>query len=234
MESYPILIIKEELPTFCFETSEELQKPYFQNKPDEFVFSPDFLRILNLLSIVRMILSITKKFSLPKPKRSYPFPTKQPEYTDEQILLTAIVMRVWRLPYGEVLRRLRRWTALQKACTYDVGKIISKSQFSRRLKQLGVLPCFLLMVALVWELARRGIILGKELILDSTTVLAWFSKDIDAMKSYCGKFGFKVHTVICRISMMPLVFIISPANRNDAPFAIPLLAMILPSTDITE
>lgn len=227
MESCPALpTTQEEFPTLSFEASEELQQSSDVTKTDEFVFSPDFLRILSLLAMVRMVLNIAKKFSLPKPKQSYPFPTKQPIYTDEKILLTAIVMRVWRLSYGEVLRRIRRWTALQKACGYKEGKIISKSQFSRRLKQLGILPCFLLMVALVWELARRGIISGKELILDSTTVSAWLWEDIDAMKSYCGKFGFKVHTVICRTSMMPLAFIISPANRNDAPFAIPLLRMI--------
>lgn len=194
---------------------------------DEFIFSPDFLHILNLLSFVRWCLALANKFSLPKPKPEGTFQGREQTYTDEQIMLTAIVMRVWRLSMGEVIRRLKRWDALAEACTFEQKKIISKSRFSRRLRQLGLLPYFFLMIALVYELVRRGVISGKELIIDSTTIIAWYKEDFDALYSFCGKFGFKVHTVICRFSMMPLMFILTPANRNDAPFAIPLLSAVI-------
>jgi hypothetical protein len=35
--------------------------------------------------------------------------------------------------------------------------------------------------------------------------------------------GFRVHTLICRGSGLPLQFLVSPANVHDAPFARPLL-----------
>lgn len=194
---------------------------------DEFIFSPDFLRILNMLSFVRWCLKLANRFSIPKPKPEGTFQGREQLYTDEQVMLTAIVMRVWRISMGEVIRRLSRWQKLQEACTFQPGQIISKSRFSRRLRQLGLLPYFFLMISLVYELARRGVIVGKELILDSTTLIAWYKEDFDALYSFCGKFGFKVHTVICRFSMMPLWFILTPANRNDAPVAIPLLKVVM-------
>lgn len=141
---------------------------------DEFIFSPDFLRILNLISFVRFILALANKFSLPQPKPEGTFQGREQTYTDEQVMLTAIVMRVWRLSMGEVIRRLKRWDALAEACTFEPSKIISKSRFSRRLRQLGLLPYFFLMIALVYELVRRGVIIGKELIIDSTTIIAWY------------------------------------------------------------
>jgi hypothetical protein len=36
--------------------------------------------------------------------------------------------------------------------------------------------------------------------------------------------GYRVHTLICRGSGLPLFFLLSPANSHDAPFAQPLLA----------
>jgi transposase len=38
----------------------------------------------------------------------------------------------------------------------------------------------------------------------------------------CG--GYRVHTLICRGSGLPLFFLLSPANVHDTPFAQPLLA----------
>lgn len=36
--------------------------------------------------------------------------------------------------------------------------------------------------------------------------------------------GYRVHTLICRGSGLPLCFLLSPANKHDAPFAQSLLA----------
>jgi hypothetical protein len=35
--------------------------------------------------------------------------------------------------------------------------------------------------------------------------------------------GYRVHTLICRGSGLPLFFLLSPANSHDSPFAQPLL-----------
>jgi len=37
--------------------------------------------------------------------------------------------------------------------------------------------------------------------------------------------GYRVHTLLCRGSGLPLLFLLSPANVHDAPFAQPLLAL---------
>src|SRR5947209_13537471 len=39
--------------------------------------------------------------------------------------------------------------------------------------------------------------------------------------------GYRVHTLICRGSGLPLFFLLSPANVHDAPFARPLLEWAL-------
>ena len=70
-------------------------------------------------------------------------------------------------------------------------------------------------------------IVARDLIIDSTTVLAWYRNDIEAGWSHAKKFGYKVHTIICRYSMLPLWFFISPANRNDGPYAKPLLEKVV-------
>jgi hypothetical protein len=36
--------------------------------------------------------------------------------------------------------------------------------------------------------------------------------------------GYRVHTLLCRGSGLPLLFLLAPANGHDAPFAQPLLA----------
>jgi hypothetical protein len=39
--------------------------------------------------------------------------------------------------------------------------------------------------------------------------------------------GYRVHTLLCRGSGLPLFFLLSPANVHDAPFARPLLEWAL-------
>lgn len=69
---------------------------------------------------------------------------------------------------------------------------------------------------------------GRDLILDSTILRAWSLRDTYCAVSYKYKdvnkrFGVKVHTVLDRLSSLPLMFSLSPANANDVPFALPLL-----------
>jgi len=37
----------------------------------------------------------------------------------------------------------------------------------------------------------------------------------------------KVHTILCRWSYLPLLFVVTPANCNDGPLAIPMFAAVL-------
>ncbi|MGB9594803.1 MAG: transposase, partial [Candidatus Poribacteria bacterium] len=64
-------------------------------------------------------------------------------------------------------------------------------------------------------------------IADIANVSARYKDDIEAGWSYAKKFGYKVHTIICRYSMLPLWFYVSPANKNDGPYTKPLLEKIV-------
>jgi hypothetical protein len=52
---------------------------------------------------------------------------------------------------------------------------------------------------------------------------AWTSQDQDAAWSYPtlkGRiFGYKIHTLLDRVSGLPIFFLVSPANRHDLPLA---------------
>jgi hypothetical protein len=66
--------------------------------------------------------------------------------------------------------------------------------------------------------------------LDATTQASWFHGDDEAAWSFPkpGKgsvWGYKVHTLLCRHSQLPLMFLVTPAHRQESLFAIPLLTL---------
>lgn len=156
-------------------------------------------------------------------------------YSDESILLTVIVMRVWRKGYESFSGWLSRNPTLAHSLgytDYDQGgrlKTISASQLSRRHRQLGYVPYVLFFIALVWQLIRLGAINGRDLIIDSSLLQAWYHHDPDANYSYRSRwkgavFGYKIHTIVCRHLVLPIFFWVTPASSSDPVWAIPLLA----------
>jgi hypothetical protein len=152
-------------------------------------------------------------------------------YRDESVLLTSLVAAAWRLSYEVITAWLARYDALAETLSYDqfdqLGqrRTISLAQYSRRLRDLGLLPYFLIFVALVTALLRLG------LIIDSSLLAAWYHDDPGAAWSWPSAwkgrvFGYKVHTILCRWSYLPLLFVVTPANCNDGPLAIPMFATV--------
>jgi len=97
---------------------------------------------------------------------------------------------------------------------------------------LGLLPYFLIFVVLVATLLRMGVIKGWDLIIDSSLLAAWYHEDPDAAWSRPSRhkgrvFGYKVHTILCRWSYLPLFVVVTPANRHDGPLAIPMFAAVV-------
>jgi len=134
-------------------------------------------------------------------------------YPDEAVLLIALVMRCWRLSYERMIEWLKAWPALREACA---------------LRQWGAVPYFLLFLVLVQRLATLNIIKGYDLILDSTLVKAWSRRDEFAGWSYPkkwvgGLYSYKVHTVICRSSCLPVMVAVTAGNVADSMLAVPLL-----------
>jgi len=194
-----------------------------EKQEDPFIFSTDLIERLQLLNFAREVLGLALRL-MPIPQ--LPSGPGRPDvYPDEVILVTIMVMTIWQLSPRGMVRRLRRWSALAQACGYDPLPVISASQLYRRRERLGLWAYFVTFCALVWRLIGLGIITGEDIILDSTVIEAFSLKDLEAAWHYTKRYGYKIHMLICRRALLPIMFLITPANRNDAPWAIPLLEM---------
>lgn len=78
---------------------------------------------------------------------------------------------------------------------------------------------------------RKQLIGAHDLIIDNAPILAWRRRDPDAAFGHAPAHhprpllrGFRVHTLICRGSGLPIFFLLFPAHAHDAPFAKRLLA----------
>jgi len=130
---------------------------------------------------------------------------------------------------------LRSWPALALACGLPLGKdgqlrIKSPSQQCKRGQRAGAPLAEALFVLSVLTALRRRLIGARDLIIESAPILAWHRADPDAAFGHAPAQhprpllrGYRVHTLLCRGSGLPLFFLLSPANVHDAPFARPLL-----------
>lgn len=105
------------------------------------------------------------------------------------------------------------------------GEVISPSQLRRRRDNLGIGVYFLTFCMLVTILVRRGLILGRDWVIDSTIIDTFSQQDTEGGWSFSKRFGYKVHMLICCDSLLPIMFLVSPANANDAPWAPRLMAL---------
>ena len=189
---------------------------------DPFVFSPQMVQDLRLMTFARQVLTFVaqRRPTLASGQGGRPL-----AYTDETVLVTLLVLMVWQLSPEAMVKRLRRWSDLAVACGYQPGQIISSSQVRRRRDRLGLWTYFWTFCALIWVLKTRGLIVGKDWVIDSTIIDAFSASDPQAGWSFSKRFGYKVHLLLCRDSLLPLMVLLSPANRNDAPWAIPLMVL---------
>ena len=108
----------------------------------------------------------------------------------------------------------------------------SPASMCKRAARAGAPPCEMLFVEAVREALRSRLIGARDLIIDSAPILAWRRADPDARYGHAPAHhptaflqGFRLHTLLCRGSGLPLAFRLAPANEHDAPFARPLLAL---------
>ncbi len=185
------------------------------------------IRVLGLLPLALSVVAFAalSRRRLPPPdhRRGRPL-----VYSDASVLLIALLARLWKLSSREVCLWLSQWPALATACGLPAHRVIAPSHFTRRIKKLGAYPFWLLYLALVWRGLRAGLLTGRDVVLDSTLLAAWSKGDPDAAWSFPSSFhgyvfGYKVHVLLDRAARLPLFFLLSPANKNDLPFAYPLL-----------
>lgn len=158
-------------------------------------------------------------------------------YCEESLLLIALLKTLWRLSYQDMHEWLHSWPALALACGLPLDaagypRIPSPSQLCKRWQAAGAPPFETLFVLTVWQAVHTGLIGARDLIIDSAPILAWRRKDPDAAIGHAPAHhprpllrGYRVHTLLCRGSGLPVHFLVAPANCHDAPFARPLLAL---------
>jgi hypothetical protein len=151
-------------------------------------------------------------------------------YPAWSILLIAVIQVAWQMSYEEVIDYWRAHPAARQMVGLPAGRMISVGQYWERRRALGSLPFWFFFVAMAAQLLRLGIIQGTDVIVDSTTQKVWFHHDAEAAWSYPkpwkgSTWGYKVHTLLCRWSQLPLMFLVTPANRHDSLLAIPLLTL---------
>lgn len=191
------------------------------------IHAVQLLTMLGLLPLAASVVGLAalSHRRLPAPGRRR---GRRCTYSDASVLVIALLSRLWHLSTREVCLWLRRWPALAAACGLPDGRVIHHAHLSRRVRALGPYPFWLLYLALVWQALRCGLLRGRDVVLDSTLLPAWTHDDPAAAWSYPtprkGRvFGYKVHVLLDRAARLPLFFLLSPANRNDLPFAYPLL-----------
>src|SRR5579859_2625582 len=188
---------------------------------------------LHLLALCRLAVQLAlRRCPPPLPKGPGGAPRT---YSEESLLLIALLRTLWRLSYQDVHDWLVAWPALATACGLPPDatgqpRVPSPSQMCKRAHRAGAPPCEMLLIVAVREALRCGLIGARDLIIDSAPILAWRRQDPDATLGHApaqhkARFlhGFRVHTLLCRGSGLPLLFLLSPAHAHDAPFAAPLL-----------
>jgi hypothetical protein len=192
------------------------------------------VRRLHLLTLCRVAVRLAQQRC--PPHLSAGLGGRPRRYRDESLLLLALVRTLWRLSYQDLHDWLVAWPALAFACglpadAHGRPHVPSASQQCRRDAQAGAPPYEMLLVVCVRLAKHLRLIGGRDLIIDSAPILAWRRHDPDAAVGHAPHhharpllLGYRVHTLLCRGSGLPLLFFLAPANGHDAPFAQPLLA----------
>jgi transposase len=158
-------------------------------------------------------------------------------YSEESLLLMALLRTLWRLSYRDMHDWLVAWPALALTCGLPRDargrvRVPSPAQQCKRAQRMGAPPYEQLFVVLGNLACHTHLVGGRDVIIDSAPILAWRRADPDAAIGHAPHHharallcGYRVHTLLCRGSGLPLLFLLSPANVHDAPFARPLLEL---------
>lgn len=188
----------------------------------------EFLQTTNALAIAEWAVRVSssQNHSLSDPSRRGP----KIRYANASILVLAFIQTAWQMKYEMLVDYFRSHSEAACAAGFRDGRVISIGQYWERRHALGIWPFWLFFLGMVWQLLHSKIIHGIDVVLDSTTQKAWFHGDPDASWSFPkpwkgSTWGYKVHTLLCRWSELPILFLVTPANRHDSLLAIPLLAL---------
>jgi transposase len=222
-------VVKEEAPV----PSPSYQRAQAKQRPALHINALTLVTTLHLLTLCRLAVQVAHRRCpppLPAGKGGAPR-----TYSEESLLLIGLLRTLWRLSYQDMHDWLKSWPALALACGLPLGKdgqvrVPCKSQQCKRRHAAGAPVHESLFVLVVLQAIRLRLIGARDLIIDSAPILAWRRSDPDAAYGHAPAHhprpllrGFRVHTLICRGSGLPILFLLFPANAHDAPFAKRLL-----------
>jgi transposase len=229
------------IPTFVNEQAIVPPPAYHRmqakQKPSLHIDALTLVTTLHLLTLCRLAVHLAHR-RCPPPLPAGPGGAPR-TYREESLLLIALLRTLWRLSYQDMHDWLADWPALALACGlprdgHGQLRIPSPSQQCKRRQSAGAPVYEALFVLSVLRALRSGLIRARDLIIDSAPILGWRKADPDAAVGHAPAHhprpllrGYRVHTLLCRGSGLPVHFLVSPANVHDAPFARPLLETAL-------
>lgn len=191
------------------------------------------IRRLHLLTLCRLAVRLGQR-RCPPPLPAGPGGHPR-VYSEGSLLVLGLLRTLWRLSYQDLHDWLVDWPALALACGLPRAangrvRVPSPAQQCKRAQQAGA-PIYETLFVVLVHLARfTRLVGGRDVIIDSAPILAWRRHDPDAAVGHAPAHharpllrGYRVHTLLCRGSGLPVLFLLSPANVHDAPFARPLL-----------
>ena len=154
-------------------------------------------------------------------------------YNPASMLKAQLLKYLRRIPSDRRLALLLRWNKrIARACGFK-RKTPSHglfTQFRHRLGRDGYEKVFSLVLE---QLSRRGVVKGEVVAMDSTAIKAYSQRDLENKRgksdfdARVGRgrrgfvLGYKVHTVCCTSSELPLAFTVQPCNVNEKRFINP-------------
>jgi hypothetical protein len=138
--------------------------------------------ILHLLTLCRVAVRLTHH-RCPPPLPAGPGGAPR-IYSEESLLLIALLRTLWRLSYQDMHDWLADWPALALACGLPLGhdgrpRIPSPFQQCKRGQTAGAPVPEALFILTVLTAIRRRLIGARDLIIDSAPILAWRRADPD-------------------------------------------------------
>src|SRR5438046_4335228 len=179
------------MPTICNEQAPVPPPSYYRRESQAqaqraralHINARSLIETLHLLALCRLAVQMAhRRCPPPLPKGTGGRPRT---YREESLLLIALLKTLWRLSYQDMHDWLASWPALALACGLPLDadgkpRIPSPSQLCKRWQAAGAPPFETLFVLTVWRAVRCHLIGARDLIIDSSPILAWRRADPDA------------------------------------------------------
>jgi hypothetical protein len=207
------------MPTICNEQTPVLPPSYHRREVQAqariaralHINALSLIETFHLLALCRLAVQLAhRRCPPPLPKGTG---GRLRAYREESLLLIALLKTLWRLSYQDVHDRLESWPALARPVACYSTPLASRAfpalpncaNAGKRQERLPLRP---------FSYSPSGV--------PCAAILAWRRTDPDAATGHAPAHhprpllrGYRVHTLLCRGSGLPVHFLVSPANCHD-------------------